>query len=77
MIQFESELSTFTKEVGPFLSKAPSLHSQILSLLKRYQELNKPMNLLVCQGEVVGIQTEKERALFLSHCTETEAIGFA
>lgn len=77
MIQFESELSKFTKEVEPFLLKAPSLHSQILSFLRRYQELNKTMSLLVRQNEVVGIQTEKERALLLSNCTESEALNFA
>ena len=77
MIQFESELYKFSKEVEPYLLKEPSLHSQMLSLIKRYQELNKPMNLLLRLGEVVGIQTEKERALLFSKCSEVEAQNFA
>lgn len=77
MIQIENDLALFNKKVASFLEREPSLHSMILSLLKRYEELNKPTSLIVSSPTLVGLQTEKERALLISSASETDAENFA
>lgn len=77
MIQIENDLALFTKKVAPILEREPSLHSMILSLLKRYEELKKPTQLMVSSSNIVGLQTEKERALIISSVSEAEAKKFA
>lgn len=80
---FDEYPQFFLDEVSTKLGQESSIHSFLLSLTSRYIQSSKPMSLLARlvdqDGHLIaaGIQTEMDRVLIISNCTESAAIHFA
>lgn len=76
-LEFDSSISAFLEKTTSQLEKQPSVHSFILSLARKYEEMNKPIILLVRGLDkngnllIAGVQTESKYPLIISQ-TEPE-----
>jgi len=77
MLQVETDLAIFIEKVRPHLENNSSINSIVLSVLNRFIKSNKPLTFLGTTSEIVGIQTNNENPLILSHCFEKDAQYFA
>jgi hypothetical protein len=82
-LNLDTDPKIFLEKVSPALEREASIHSFFLSLTTRYVQNHKPMALLAhlanSNGELIaaGIQTETDRVLIISNCTEADAITFS
>jgi predicted GNAT family acetyltransferase len=82
-VEIDSNLSTFLREVSPYLEKNLSIHSFLLSLATRLEDAGKPPALIARgvdeEGNLViaGMQTESCYPLVVSMASEAHAKLFA
>jgi predicted GNAT family acetyltransferase len=82
-VEIDSHISTFLREVSPYLEKNPSIHSFLLSVAARLEAANRSPALIVRgidrSGDlaVVGLQTEQQYPLVVSMAEDEHAKDFA
>lgn len=77
MLVIDHDLASFMRKTLPLLEKQPSLHSLLISFMKRYSDLQKPVSLMVSSDKMIGLQTEDLRPIMISLSTAEEASFFA